>query len=199
MIFFYDIDKNHPFSLLYDKYLEASKHNQNSIEAMVLATLDLENMLPNSRFVNAKYITNEEIIFFSNYQGTKSREIENTNNVSVIFYWDTIKVQIRIRGRIIKSKKEVSDKHFFERSNDKNAIAISSNQSSVIDSYSYVVKKYEEVLNDNSSIRQRPSYWGGYSIKPYYFEFWEGQDSRVNKRKVYELKNKKWESYYLEP
>jgi len=199
MIFFYNIDKNHPFSLLYDKYLEASKRNQTSIEAMVLATLDLENMLPNSRFVNAKYITNEEIIFFSNYQGTKSREIENTNNVSVIFYWDTIKVQIRIRGRIIKSKKEVSDKHFFERSDDKNAIAISSNQSSVIDSYSYVVKKYEEVLNDNSSIRQRPSYWGGYSIKPYYFEFWEGQDSRVNKRKVYELKNKKWESYYLEP
>jgi len=146
MIFFYNIDKNHPFSLLYDKYLEASKRNQTSIEAMVLATLDLENMLPNSRFVNAKYITNEEIIFFSNYQGTKSREIENTNNVSVIFYWDTIKVQIRIRGRIIKSKKEVSDKHFFERSDDKNAIAISSNQSSVIDSYSYVVKKYEEVL-----------------------------------------------------
>ena len=71
-------------------------------------------------------------------------------------------------------------------------------QSQKISSYKKVKDKFNIVKN-NSDLTKRPKYWGGYSFTPYYFEFWEGQDSRVNKRKVYELKNKKWESYYLEP
>ena len=38
---------------------------------------------------------------------------------------------------------------------------------------------------------QRPSYWGGYSFKPYYFEFWEGQN-RLNKRTIYKRINSEW-------
>ena len=38
---------------------------------------------------------------------------------------------------------------------------------------------------------------GGYSFSPYYFEFWDGHKSRVNKRYVYELVKNKWVEYYL--
>ena len=32
----------------------------------------------------------------------------------------------------------------------------------------------------------RPDFWGGYSFIPYYFEFWQGHENRLNKRHVFE-------------
>ena len=59
----------------------------------------------------------------------------------------------------------------------------------------------EKYLNESKDkiYENRPEYWGGFSFTPYYFEFWEGHKSRVNKRCVYELKNKKWICYILQP
>ena len=45
----------------------------------------------------------------------------------------------------------------------------------------------------------RPNFWGGYSFIPYYFEFWEGHESRLNKRDVYEMKSNEWEHGILQP
>ena len=45
----------------------------------------------------------------------------------------------------------------------------------------------------------RPNYWGGYSFVPYYFEFWEGGEYRLNKRNVFKFNEGAWEQYYLQP
>ena len=45
----------------------------------------------------------------------------------------------------------------------------------------------------------RPSYWGGFSFIPFYFEFWQGQEFRLNKREVYEEINGDWIKYTLQP
>ena len=44
-----------------------------------------------------------------------------------------------------------------------------------------------------------PDYWGGFSFKPYYFEFWEGHEDRINKRKVFEKTDSGWNEFFLEP
>ena len=81
---------------------------------------------------------------------------------------------------------------------DKNALAISSDQSKPIESFSEVECKFKTVL-ENNDLKERPVYWGGYSFKPYYFEFWEGNKSRLNKREVYSLDNNDWVKYLLQP
>ena len=93
-------------------------------------------------------------------------------------------IQIRLKGKVYKLETEASDKHFNSRSIQKNALALSSEQSKEISSYDDVIKKYKKVLNKIKNLDHivRPDYWGGYFFIPYYFEFWEGSDFRLNKR-----------------
>ena len=58
--------------------------------------------------------------------------------------------------------------------------------------------RYEKVLK-NDNLKDCPEYWGGYTFVPYYFEFWEGHESRLNKREVYEMRNGHWEHFILQP
>ena len=61
-------------------------------------------------------------------------------------------------------------------------------------------KKYLEFCHSNKNISlKRPSHWGGYVIRPDYFEFWTGNEHRLNKREVYEKKYNGWKKYFLEP
>ena len=87
---------------------------------------------------------------------------------------------------------------FFGQRPKKNALAISSNQSKPVSSYDQVHENYKKSLNNNN-LKECPEYWGGYSFTPYYFEFWEGHKSRLNKREVYEMKNNNWDHYILQP
>ena len=65
-------------------------------------------------------------------------------------------------------------------------------------SYDEICKNYNESLNKDN-LKDCPEYWGGFSFVPYYFEFWQGHASRINKREVYELKNNDWDHYILQP
>ena len=107
--------------------------------------------------------------------------------------------QGQMNAKVFKSDSLISDNHFNKRDLSKNALAISSYQSKEIKSYDDVQKKYDTVLQDKCINLKRPEYWGGYSFTPYYFEFWEGDDSRINKRKVYEIEGREWVKYYLQP
>ena len=82
---------------------------------------------------------------------------------------------------------------------EKNALAHSSDQSSPIDSYDDVVQKYEIAINDKDLISSRPDNWGGFAFKPYYFEFWEGNKYRLNKREVHQKINEDWIKSFIQP
>ena len=153
---------------------------------------------PDSRFVNLKYVINDEWIFFSNYESPKAEQFFENSNISCLFFWEEINTQIRIKAKIRKTKANISDEHFSKRSQQKNALAISSRQSKEIGSYNEVKRNFEMTLN-NKDLIQRPHYWGGFSFTPNYFEFWEANEFRLNKRKVFELNDGKWMSYILQP
>ena len=103
-----------------------------------------------------------------------------------------------MKAKINKTLREFNLKYFSERDEKKNALAISSSQSKKISSYDKVYENYNQSLN-NDNLKDCPEYWGGYSFTPYYFEFWEGHKSRLNKRKVYEMKNGDWDHCILQP
>ena len=188
-----------PYAKFYELYDLAFKNNQNNIEAIVISSFDNELNEVNSRIVNLKYIKNNEWIFFSNYNSPKASEFIMHNQISCILYWNKLNIQIRMKAIICKTPKDFSDKHFSLRSNEKNALAISSSQSSYITSYEEVCRNYEQILSNLDQIKRRPDYWGGFSFVPYYFEFWEGHSSRLNKRQVFENNNGNWNNYIIQP
>ena len=62
-----------------------------------------------------------------------------------------------------------------------------------------IIKNFENTLSNKTQDYTRPSYWGGYSFKPYYFEFWEGHASRINKREVFNMNGNSWKYCILQP
>ena len=198
MIKFNNLSQEMPFLLFKEKYNEALFANQKSIEALSISSYNKEMKEVDSRYVNLKFIKNDEFIFFSNYNSPKAVAFNSHNQIAALVYWSSINVQIRIKAKIKKTTKEYNQNYFFHRSEEKNALAISSDQSKQIDSYSQVIEDYDRSL-ESDDLKKCPEYWGGYSFAPYYFEFWEGHESRINKREIFNKIDGLWKQSYLQP
>ena len=199
MIKFLNLNSEKPYSYFQALYREALENGQKGIEAISVSSYNQASSEVEARYVNLKYIANNEWIFFSNYHSPKANQFESHSQVSILVYWASINTQIRMKAKIFKTSAEFSNEHFQGRTKEKNALAISSNQSQIIGSFDEVEKNFYETLESMTSEMVRPDFWGGYSFIPYYFEFWQGHKNRLNKRHVFELEDKEWAERFLQP
>jgi pyridoxamine 5'-phosphate oxidase len=198
MIELNNLSRELPYKVFKDTYKKSLKAKQKDIEAICIASYSSEQKEVSARFVNLKFIQGNEFIFFSNYSSPKSKDFNSHDQITGLIYWNSINTQIRMKAKIKKTAKELNNSYFLKRDKKKNALAISSKQSKNILSHENIQKNYKEVL-ENADLTICPDYWGGYSFVPYYFEFWEGHESRLNKREVYEKYNGRWIHKYLQP
>lgn len=198
MIKFSNIKQEIPYILFKEKYDEALKAKQKAIEAISISSFNKVKNEVDSRYVNLKFITNNEFIFFSNYESPKAAAFDSYNQISALIYWPSTNTQIRMKASIRKTSNEFNKKYFFGRSEEKNALAISSKQSKPIESYIQVKENYNKSFK-NDDLKKCPVYWGGFSFTPYEIEFWEGNAFRLNKRNLYKKHNNKWAHSILEP
>ena len=194
MIDIKNLNEAEPYKNFYSLYQESYKLNPKNIDAILIASMNKEN----DEVVNLKFILNDEWIFFTNYESPKSTQFNSNNKITAVLFWSNINVQIRIKAHIKKTSLAFNKKYFLNRTREKNALAISSYQSEVVKSYDIVKDNYYEALN-SANLKECPSYWGGYSFTPYYFEFWQGNEFRLNKRDVFKLEGTKWNNYLLQP
>ena len=198
MIQFNNLNQETPYQLLKEKYDEALNAGQRGIEAISISSYNKEISEVDSRYVNLKFISNDEFIFFSNYDSPKASSFNSHNQIAALLYWPSINVQIRMKATIKRTTDEYNQNYFFNRSEEKNALAISSKQSKKIGSFEQVKENYNKSLK-NDDLNECPKYWGGYSFKPYEIEFWEGNEFRLNKRNLYTKDNTGWNHFILEP
>jgi pyridoxamine 5'-phosphate oxidase len=198
MIQFNNLNSETPYLLFKTKYDEALNAGQKVIEAISISTYNSKTNEVDSRYVNLKFITNNQFIFFSNYDSPKADAFISNNQIAALVYWPSINVQVRMKAKIKRTTDEFNQNYFFNRSKEKNALAISSNQSKIIDSFDKVQENFKKSLNDDD-LKECPKYWGGYSFTPYEIEFWEGNEFRLNKRNLYRKDNTTWNHFILEP
>jgi len=198
MIKFNNLCKDSPYRIFKENYDAAIKASQLNIEALCVSSYSSGQNEVNSRFVNLKEINYDEFIFYSNYNSPKAKEFMNHNQISATIFWSNINIQIRMKAIIKKTPKEFNHAYFFTRDTKKNALAISSMQSRKIKSYNDVKENYMNSLK-HDDLKSCPDYWGGFSFVPYYFEFWKGDESRINRREVYENSQGKWIHSFLQP
>jgi len=199
MINFLNPSHEKPYVLFESLYQKAIENGQKGVEAISVSSYNEPLKEVEARYVNLKYIDNNEWIFFSNYLSPKANQFESHDQVSVLIYWASINTQIRMKAKIFKTSSEFSDEHFQGRTKEKNALAISSNQSQAVDSFDQVTKNFNETLEIMTSETPRPDFWGGYSFTPYYFEFWQGHENRLNKRHVFKQQDNQWSEQLLQP
>ena len=166
--------------------------------AMVLATTKMNN--PKARYVLFKGIDNDGLVFHTHYESAKAKEIEGNNLIAGVFYWREIHRQVRIEGVVEKSSKEISDNYFKSRPRGGQLSAIASPQSKVINSRKEIEDKIVSLENEyGESEIIRPDTWGGYTIKPNIWEFWQGRKNRTHDRFRYEKNDGVWDVVRLAP
>ena len=203
MIKLHKLNIAEPYKKFQEYYYHALESSQRNIEAICISSYDKYKSEVNSRFVNLKYIRGNKWYFYSNYDSPKAQDFKNHSQIAGAFFWNQANIQIRLKGMIFFANKKDSDDHFNSRTIEKNSLAISSYQSKSISSYDEVKKNYLKSLNQIKSnptkFNKRPAHWGGYYFVPNYFEFWEGNDNRLNKRKCFTYDRSKWISAFLQP
>ena len=200
----YDLAKLHledtadtPFLQFDLWYHEAEAHGGFEANAMILSTADNLGM-PTSRVVLLKEYSNKGFVFFSNYSSEKGRQISSNNQVSLLFFYEALQRQIRINGLVERLSEKDSDDYFKTRPIESQYGAMASKQSQVLESKEALERSFEE-LKTGSAIPKRPKDWGGYVVKPIYFEFWQGRPSRMHDRVFYKKEKETWEKGLLSP
>lgn len=197
MIQFDNISQELPYQVFKEKYENSLNAKQKNIEAICISSYSSKNNEVNARYVNLKFVSGRKFIFFSNYESPKSQDFKMHNQISACFYWSTTDTQIRMKANIEQTSKQYNQDYFVNRDKEKNALAIMSRQSKPIASFEALKSNYELIFKNND-LTKCPDYWGGFSFIPFYFEFWEGHQSRLNKRETYEYKNNEWVHGFLQ-
>ena len=187
---------------LFNKWFDEISENNFEIEinAMTLSTIDNDGF-PRNRVVLLKYFSDEGFTFFTNYNSNKAKSILINNKVSLSFFWEKMERQIIIKGSAFKTSKDISNSYFNSRPlGSKIGALVSSNQSSVIPSRSFLEDEFKKIKKqlENSKI-SRPHNWGGFIVKPIEYEFWQGRENRLHDRIRYNQKDNKWIIERLSP
>ncbi len=161
--------------------------------SMSISTIDAKGR-PNSRMVLCKEV-NEKLgylVFYTNYESNKAKEIGVNNECSGLFHWDTFGYQVRVRGTIVQSPEVDSDKYFATRDIGSKLSAWASHQSQIVEDRESLDNQFQQTMDkfnvkesqlESSDINiPRPEFWGGYQIWIREIELWLNQKDRFHDR-----------------
>ncbi len=168
--------------------------------AMTLATADATGAAT-ARIVLLKSVSGAGFSFFTNYESLKAKQIGVNPQGSLLFYWANMERQVRINGAIVKTDPDASDQYFYERPRGSQIAAAVSKQSQPLQQRQDLDDEVAQLTDSLSGQKvPRPDFWGGYTLQPSYFEFWQGRPNRLHDRFIYEQQpGGKWGITRLSP
>lgn len=184
------------FSRWFDEAVEKKEPEPN---AMTLATVGPDSR-PSTRIVLVKGFDEDGIVWFTNYESRKGRELAANPYAALQFHWVALERVVRIEGKVELAGSEESDEYYASRPLAHRIGAWASEQSAVIPNRAVLVTKAAEFGMKLGLRPPRPPHWGGYRLRPDYWEFWQGRKSRLHDRIAYRLgPNGQWERSRLSP
>jgi pyridoxamine 5'-phosphate oxidase len=174
---------------------DAAQPNPNS---MVLATAD-DTGQPSARVVLCKDIAPGpgHIVFYTNYQSRKGRELRKNPRAAIVFHWDHHHRQIRAEGTVEPLSDADNDAYFRTRPWQSRIGAWASRQSEPVESRAVMGESVAEAARrfgipyggpgsheppEISVEVPRPPYWGGFRLEVQAIEFWVEGEFRIHDR-----------------
>jgi pyridoxamine 5'-phosphate oxidase len=166
--------------------------------AMTLATVGADGR-PSTRVVLIKGVDARGLVWYTNYESRKGRELARNPHAALQFHWVELERVVRIEGRAEKASAEESDAYYASRPLDSRIGAWASPQSQAITSRAVLVANAAKAAVRHGLNPPRPPHWGGYRLVPDRWEFWQGRRSRLHDRVCYRLENGVWLRERLAP
>jgi pyridoxamine 5'-phosphate oxidase len=171
---------------------------QRNPNSMVLATTDAGGR-PSARVMLCKEIVIEPgyLVFYTNYESRKGRELAAQPWAAVVFHWDAIGRQLRLEGPVVRAPASESDDYFASRPWQSRLAAMTSQQSAPIASRRALLEKLRDTAaryeapnpfsgaddDEDPGLRlPRPPGWGGYRLWAAAVELWVEGEHRLHDR-----------------
>ncbi len=187
-----------PFKQFIKWYTDVHDLGVFEYDAMTLATATLSGR-PSCRTVLLKSVT-DGFIFHTNYESRKGIELAKNPQAAAVFYWKEVGRQVRIEGRVTKISREESAAYFARRPRESQIGAVASFQDRPLSSREELEEAFVRVSSRYEDQEVPiPNYWGGYSLIPECFEFWEAREHRLHDRFEYTKSSNGWVIQRLSP
>lgn len=156
---------------------------------MTLATATPEGM-PSARIVLLRGFDERGFSFYTNYEGRKGGELSSNPRAALVFYWGALERQVRVEGSVSKLSEEESDEYFGSRPRGSRIGAWASEQSRVLEKRELLERRVAELEREYPGEEiPRPPFWGGFRVSHERVEFWQGRESRLHDRLLYERRS----------
>ena len=167
--------------------------------AMTLATVGPEGR-PSTRIVLIKDYDARGLVWYTNYDSRKGRELAAHPWAALQFHWVEMERVVRIEGRVERVAEAESDAYYASRPLDSRLGTWASPQSQPITSRAVLVSNAAKAAAQHGLNPPRPPHWGGFRLDPDRWEFWQGRKSRLHDRLVYQREpDGRWQRQRLAP
>lgn len=189
-----------PFALARAWLAEATAREPSDPNAAALATAGADG-LPNVRTVLVKEIADDGLVFYTNYDSAKGRELAENPQAAMVLHWKSLKRQVRVRGAVEREDGARADAYYASRPLGSRIGAWASAQSQPLGAKADLVKAVAAAGLRHGVAPRRPPYWGGFRIVPTEFEFWAEGEFRLHDRFRWRRKDATglWETCRLNP
>jgi pyridoxamine 5'-phosphate oxidase len=167
--------------------------------AMVVSTIGLDGV-PDARAVLARGADARGLVFYTNYDSVKSRQLDAAPVAAATFAWLALHRQVRLRAHVERVGDAESDDYFATRPRGSQLGAWASAQSEVLADRAELETRvigYDEQFCDGPV--PRPPNWGGWRLIPFEWEFWQGRPNRLHDRLRYRRAGDAWTIDRLSP
>jgi len=137
---------------------------------------------PDSRIVLLKEVRDEKLVFFTNYNSKKGRDLSRNPRAHALFFWSNLERQVRILGSVVRIPRDESERYFASRPIKSQWGAAASQQSEPISNRAAMDDQLRLTKEAYPTQVPCPPDWGGFALSVDHIEFWQGRDSRMHDR-----------------